>query len=169
MFIISLDGRPVFFRQLRGLHGKRFNIFKFRTMLNENTTTEIKQAHLENHRITRTGNFLRNSFLDELPQLINVLLGDMSLVGPRPHEAGQDEQFKRLVDNYSQRQRLKPGLTGLAQLRGLVGPITLNEYLILRVSSDLELVDKFSLSFYAKILAITSFHVLTKFLPKLPR
>ena len=120
---IKLDSRgPVFFIQRRvGRWGRTFSCFKFRTMVvNEYANTE--QARENDSRITRVGNFLRKSNLDEFPQFINVLLGHMSIVGPRPHMHADCDRFSKVISNYKFRNVIRPGITGLAQIKGYRGP-----------------------------------------------
>jgi lipopolysaccharide/colanic/teichoic acid biosynthesis glycosyltransferase len=113
---------PSLFRQQRlGLNGKPFRIFKFRTMHVLEDGENVRQAEPNDERVTRVGRFLRSSSFDELPQLINVLKGEMSLVGPRPHAIAHDKQFGALIPNYALRQRIKPGITGWAQVNGFRG------------------------------------------------
>ena len=121
--LIKLDSNgPVFYRQSRyGTSGKEFLIWKFRTMSVMENTAEFRQATPSDPRITRIGHILRRTSLDELPQLINVLNGSMSLVGPRPHPNVLNEDFRIKIDNYMQRHRVKPGMTGLAQINGCRG------------------------------------------------
>lgn len=121
---IKLDSPgPIFFRQCRiGLGGAPFRVLKFRTMRVLEDGDCIPQTYRNDPRVTRIGALLRSSSLDEAPQLLNVIAGDMSLVGPRPHARAHDEEFERLVPNYSQRRNVKPGLTGWAQIHGLRGP-----------------------------------------------
>ena len=121
--LIRLDSRgPVFFIQKRvGFLGRSFPCLKFRTMY-VNTEANIKQATDNDPRITRMGRFLRNSNLDELPQFLNVLAGHMSIVGPRPHMYKDCASFSRVVDDYKFRNLMKPGITGLAQVKGYRGP-----------------------------------------------
>jgi putative colanic acid biosysnthesis UDP-glucose lipid carrier transferase len=120
---IKLDSRgPVFFIQRRvGRWGRSFSCFKFRTMVvNEYANTE--QARENDSRITRVGRFLRKSNLDEFPQFINVLLGHMSIVGPRPHMHADCDRFSKVISNYKFRNVIRPGITGLAQIKGYRGP-----------------------------------------------
>ena len=139
------DGGPVFFRQQRnGLNLKKFNIYKFRSMRAE-CSTEFVQVRAGDDRITRVGRLLRLTSLDELPQLINILLGDMSLVGPRPHAVDHDKLFAALVPGYMDRYRVLPGLTGLAQVRGLRGPTPNQQVMSERIFADLEYVQRNSL------------------------
>ena len=113
---------PVLFRQRRaGVGGKLFGIYKFRSMHVLEDGTNVVQATKGDARITRVGRFLRASSMDELPQLFNVLSGEMSLVGPRPHALAHDEFYSARIANYHLRHRVKPGITGWAQVHGLRG------------------------------------------------
>lgn len=148
-------GSPVLFKQERhGLDGKRFKIYKFRTMqLHSSKATQ--QAAYGDERITPLGHFLRRTSLDELPQLYNVLQGRMSLVGPRPHAMDHNDHYKDHIDIYMQRHRVKPGMTGWAQVNGLRG-ITDNVKLMeKRVEYDLYYIERWSLGFDLKILMMT--------------
>ena len=122
--IIKLDSPgPVFFIQKRiGFLGKTFRCIKFRTMV-VNHLSDHQQALSNDPRITRLGKFLRITSLDELPQFFNVLLGDMTIVGPRPHMHTDNENFNRIVSNYQLRYYAKPGITGMAQVKGYRGPV----------------------------------------------
>ncbi len=121
--LIKLSSRgPVFFVQKRvGFLGRSFNCIKFRTMV-MNDEANSKQAMENDPRITRIGRFLRKSNIDEFPQFFNVLIGDMSIVGPRPHMYQDCNEFSAVVDNYKFRNLSKPGITGLAQIKGFRGP-----------------------------------------------
>jgi undecaprenyl-phosphate galactose phosphotransferase/putative colanic acid biosynthesis UDP-glucose lipid carrier transferase len=120
--ILVDSGRPVVFRQRRiGFNGRPFEIVKFRTMHVLEDGCVIRQVKRNDARVTRIGRFLRSTSIDELPQLINVLRGEMSLVGPRPHAIAHDNEFTTRIDNYAFRHRVKPGITGLAQVQGLRG------------------------------------------------
>jgi putative colanic acid biosynthesis UDP-glucose lipid carrier transferase len=114
---------PVFFRQKRyGVGGKVFMIFKFRTMHVQESAGAFVQAQANDARVTRLGSFLRKTSIDELPQLLNVLVGQMSLVGPRPHAVAMDDFYARIIPAYAERLLVRPGLTGLAQISGHRGP-----------------------------------------------
>jgi putative colanic acid biosynthesis UDP-glucose lipid carrier transferase len=148
-------GSPVLFKQYRhGIDGKRFRIYKFRTM-SLHQADETWQARFGDPRITPFGAFLRRTSLDELPQLYNVLQGRMSLVGPRPHAMDHNEYYKEEIEAYMQRHRVKPGMTGWAQVHGYRGNTdTLND-MKKRVEYDLYYIDHWSLGLDLKILAMT--------------
>lgn len=143
--LVRLDSPgPSFFRQERGgFNGRPFRIWKFRTMsVMENRG--IVQARPGDARITALGAFLRRSSWDELPQLFNVIAGDMSMIGPRPHALEHDVQFERVDHRYPQRQRARPGLTGLAQVSGCRGPTETEEKVRARTGHDVEYVRNWS-------------------------
>jgi putative colanic acid biosysnthesis UDP-glucose lipid carrier transferase len=143
--IVRLDSPgPAIFKQDRGgFGGKRFRIWKFRTMtVMENCG--VVQARAGDARLTRIGGFLRRSSLDELPQLINVLLGDMSIVGPRPHAVEHDSKFEKVDPRYPLRFSARPGVTGLAQVSGCRGPTETEEKIIMRSGYDVEYVQAWS-------------------------
>jgi putative colanic acid biosynthesis UDP-glucose lipid carrier transferase len=156
--MVGLTGRPIVFRQKRnGQKGKTFTIYKFRTMkVMENGDSLFKQASVKDNRITTVGNFLRHYSLDELPQLFNVLKGEMSIVGTRPHPLALDREFEDQVPNYMERYTLRPGLTGLAQVREFRGPTDTLEKMVNRVNSDLEYIEKRSAKLYFKIIRETA-------------
>jgi putative colanic acid biosynthesis UDP-glucose lipid carrier transferase len=147
MLAIKLDSPgPLLFRQTRcGFNGRPFQIMKFRTMTVTENGALIEQARAADPRITRVGKWLRRTSVDELPQLLNVLAGSMSLVGPRPHAVAHDVAFDRVVRNYAFRQRVKPGLTGWAQIHGLRGPTPDPESVRRRVEHDLWYIDHWSI------------------------
>lgn len=122
--LIKLDSRgPVFFVQKRvGAHGKKFNCLKLRSMV-VNQLAHIKQAEKDDWRITPFGKFMRTTFLDELPQFVNVLWGEMSIVGPRPHMVKDCDDFIKMVPIYEQRSMVRPGITGMAQVKGCKGVV----------------------------------------------
>jgi Undecaprenyl-phosphate glucose phosphotransferase len=129
---------PVLFRQRRGgFNGRAFHILKFRTMRVMEDGPTIIQATSNDHRLTRIGPLLRRSSVDELPQLINVLRGDMSLVGPRPHALAHDVQYSRLISNYPYRHHVRPGITGWAQVNGFRGETPTVDKMKQRVELDL--------------------------------
>ncbi|MBS3667240.1 undecaprenyl-phosphate glucose phosphotransferase [Halomonas boliviensis] len=148
-------GSPVLFKQERhGLDGKRFRIYKFRTMLLHDGS-QTKQASHCDERVTPLGRFLRRTSLDELPQLYNVLQGRMSLVGPRPHAMDHNDHYKDHIDIYMQRHRVKPGMTGWAQVNGLRGITDDVKLMEKRVEYDLYYIERWSLGFDLKILTMT--------------
>jgi len=153
---------PVFFRQKRyGLDGHEILVWKFRSMrVCENGPT-FQQARRNDPRVTRLGAFLRRTSLDELPQLFNVLEGTMSLVGPRPHASAQNEQYRRLIPGYMLRHKVKPGMTGLAQVLGLRGETDSLDKMAKRIQCDLQYIREWSLWMDLKILYRTIFVVLS--------
>jgi putative colanic acid biosysnthesis UDP-glucose lipid carrier transferase len=135
---------PGFFRQRRGgFQGRPFYICKFRTMRTCESRT-IAQVKQDDDRTTRLGKFLRRNSIDELPQLINVLLGDMSIVGPRPHALAHDRQFSTIDRRYAGRHHARPGITGLAQVSGSRGPTDTREKIMQRMEHDLRYVANWS-------------------------
>lgn len=162
MALISLaikleSGGPVIFRQRRtGHRGRVFTILKFRTMTVAEDCADVRQATKGDSRVTAVGAVLRKLSLDELPQIFNVLSGDMSLVGPRPHALAHDEQYGAQIAAYRARFRAKPGLTGLAQINGLRGEIREPAAMYERVAADNEYIDSWSLALDVAILARTA-------------
>jgi Undecaprenyl-phosphate glucose phosphotransferase len=150
---------PVLFAQKRyGFNNNEFTVFKFRTMANDaEQDPEVHQARRNDPRVTPIGRFLRRTSLDELPQLFNVLRGDMSLVGPRPHAVAHNERFAGLIDDYLSRHRVKPGITGWAQVNGLRGEVDSPSKIQQRVHYDLYYIDNWSLLLDLKILVLTLF------------
>lgn len=159
---IKLDSRgPVFFIQARGgYRHKVINVIKFRSMTVLENGPEIEQARRGDTRITRLGSFLRRTSLDELPQLFNVLRGDLSLVGPRPHALAHDEQYSRIVEQYASRHKIKPGITGWAQINGLRSATTDPSLMRERIKLDLFYIDNWSAWLDLKILVRTAALVL---------
>jgi putative colanic acid biosysnthesis UDP-glucose lipid carrier transferase len=155
------SGSPVFFRQRRGgLYGQPFLIVKFRTMRVLEDGASLSQATKGDARVTRLGGFLRRTSLDELPQLWNVLCGDMSLVGPRPHALAHDLKYSVLIPVYPLRQRMKPGITGLAQVSGFRGETATVEAMAGRVDTDIRYINNWTLWLDLKILVRTACVVL---------
>ncbi len=154
---IKLDSPgPVLFRQRRtGLSGQVFWIYKLRTMRVQEDGAEIKHAAKNDDRVTRVGALLRKTSVDELPQLINVLKGDMSMIGPRPHALSHDESYGRAINEYVQRFRARPGLTGLAQVEGFRGEIHVQGDMINRVAADNRYIDSWSFGLDVWILGRT--------------
>lgn len=152
---------PVLFRQSRGgLNGQAFTIFKFRSMRCQENGSKVVQAQRDDDRITTVGRIIRKTSIDELPQLLNVLKGDMSIVGPRPHAVAHDEHYGALIPNYHLRFRTRPGLTGLAQIKGLRGGTSEVEAMAARVDADNEYIERWTLSGDVKILLMTVPHLL---------
>jgi putative colanic acid biosynthesis UDP-glucose lipid carrier transferase len=150
---------PIIFRQKRyGFNNGTIEVFKFRTMRMNPAESEegtTLQAQRDDPRLTRLGRWLRRSSLDELPQLFNVLRGEMSLVGPRPHMVKHNEQYAALIDTYLARHRVKPGITGWAQVNGWRGETDTLEKMERRVGHDLYYIENWSLAFDLRILART--------------
>jgi putative colanic acid biosynthesis UDP-glucose lipid carrier transferase len=157
----STSSGPVLFTQLRlGFNQQPVNVFKFRSMYLDRCDVQgadhVKHATRDDPRVTPVGRFLRRTSLDELPQLLNVLRGDMSLVGPRPHAVAHDEYYATLIDGYLGRHRAKPGITGWAQINGCRGEIHSLEDMRRRVEFDLFYIDNWSLWLDLKILLRTA-------------
>jgi lipopolysaccharide/colanic/teichoic acid biosynthesis glycosyltransferase len=148
---------PAIFSQIRwGKNCKKIRVYKFRSMYSDlGDDSGVAQTRVGDHRVTPLGAILRKTNFDELPQLINVLKGDMSLVGPRPHAVGMKAAgvlYEELVPDYHQRHRVRPGLTGLAQMRGLRGPTVLASKSRARVAFDHHYIDNYSLLLDIKIM-----------------
>lgn len=154
--LILLDSKgPVLFVQRRvGKAGKSFPCFKFRTMI-VNQVANIKRADLHDSRVTRIGKFLRNYNIDELPQFLNVLLGHMSIVGPRPHMYSDCHEFSRFIKGYKFRTFVLPGITGLAQANGFHGAVTDTEVFEKRFQCDAHYIRNLSFELDFKILHAT--------------
>ncbi|BDH46335.1 undecaprenyl-phosphate glucose phosphotransferase [Salmonella enterica subsp. enterica serovar Choleraesuis] len=149
---------PIIFKQSRyGLNGKEIKIWKFRTMNVMENSSIVTQATRNDPRVTRFGAFLRRTSLDELPQFFNVLQGTMSIVGPRPHAVAHNEEYRKLVENYMIRHKVKPGITGLAQINGYRGETDTLEKMEKRVLYDLEYIQSWSLFLDIKIVFLTFF------------
>jgi putative colanic acid biosynthesis UDP-glucose lipid carrier transferase len=154
---IKLTSRgPVFFRQRRyGLDGREILVWKFRSMTCCDNGAEVRQATRDDNRITPVGKILRRTSLDELPQLFNVIDGSMSLVGPRPHATAHNEQYRSLIEGYMLRHKVKPGITGLAQVMGYRGETQTIEKMAGRVRYDHQYIRDWSLWMDVKILLRT--------------
>lgn len=161
---IKLESRgPVFFRQKRtGLGRRSYYILKFRSMVVNNQADRL-EVQPGDRRITRVGRFIRKYHIDELPQLLNVVWGDMSLVGPRPHMLRHTVLYSRLVEHYHDRHRVKPGIAGLAQMRGHHGSISGWQELYDRCASDFEYIEKWSLFGDLSIFFRTIFRIIFEF------
>ncbi len=160
--MIRLDSKgPVFFRQWRGgYNGRRFRIFKFRTMRVQEDGAAVRQARKCDPRVTRVGRVLRLTSIDELPQLINVLIGTMSLVGPRPHATAHDATYAGLIEPYRARHNMKPGITGWAQVNGCRGETTEVRQMQRRIEHDLSYIQQWSLLLDLQIILMTAREVL---------
>lgn len=155
IFIKLTSPGPIFFVQKRtGKDGKDFNCYKFRSMV-VNQDADKLQATANDPRKTPLGNFIRNTSIDEIPQLINVFLGNMSLVGPRPHMVKHTEMYSKLIDNYMDRHAVKPGITGWAQVTGLRGETKELSQMENRVKADIWYIQNWSFLLDIKILIKT--------------
>jgi Undecaprenyl-phosphate glucose phosphotransferase len=158
LMILIDTGRPIFFRQRRyGFNQHEFRIIKFRTMTTLDDGEVVQQARRNDPRVTRLGRFLRKWNIDELPQLINVLKGDMSLVGPRPHALSHNREYERKIALYARRHNVLPGITGWAQVNGFRGETDTDEKMQRRVECDLHYIDNWSLMLDLRIMAMTLF------------
>jgi len=157
---LDSDG-PVIFQQRRnGLNGKEFVVYKFRTMTVLEDGPDIIQAGRGDRRVTRIGKYLRRSSMDELPQLLNVLKGEMSLIGPRPHAVAHNVKFRALIPGYEYRFSVKPGVTGWAQVNGLRGETATVHEMAKRVRADLWYIENWTFGLDIVILIRTCFEVL---------
>jgi putative colanic acid biosynthesis UDP-glucose lipid carrier transferase len=154
--IIKLQSKgPVLFKQTRnGRENKTFTCFKFRSMYAQNFDPKV-QAHKNDSRITPIGRFLRKSNIDELPQFFNVLKGEMSVIGPRPHMVEHNEMYDAIIDKYLVRNFIKPGISGWAQVNGLRGETNDIELMRQRVQFDIEYIDNWSLMFDVRVIFLT--------------
>jgi putative colanic acid biosynthesis UDP-glucose lipid carrier transferase len=157
--IIKLESNgPIFFKQGRpGIDEKEFFCYKFRSM-RINGTTE-KEASRNDPRVTKIGKFLRKTSIDELPQFFNVLLGDMSVVGPRPHLWSQNKAYANKIKKYMVRHYVKPGITGLAQVKGYRGEIETDEDMINRIKYDVFYIENWSFAMDLKIIFQTVINI----------
>jgi len=161
--LIKLDstGPALFYQQRRGRNGESIDVYKFRTMYQDHSTpvptkSSFIQTQKNDPRVTRIGAFLRKTSLDELPQLLNVVQGSMSMVGPRPHPAPLDDKFKHVIPALNSRYTIKPGLTGWAQVNGFRGETTRLEDMVARVEHDRHYIKNWTLWLDIKIIAITA-------------
>jgi putative colanic acid biosynthesis UDP-glucose lipid carrier transferase len=153
---ITMPGGPILFKQKRyGLDGREIRIYKFRTMSVTEDGEHIVQAKRDDPRITRLGAFLRKTSLDELPQFINVLQGRMSVVGPRPHAVAHNEEYRKLIKGYMVRHKVKPGITGWAQVNGFRGETDTIEKMESRIKYDLDYLRHWSLGLDSMIIMRT--------------
>lgn len=158
--LIYLESKgPIIFSQMRtGKNNKSFRCYKFRSM-RVNNESDVKQATKNDLRITRVGKFIRKTSLDEFPQFLNVLRGEMSIVGPRPHMVRHTEDYSKIVDQFMIRQFLKPGITGWAQVNGYRGEISDSEQLKMRVHSDLWYLENWTIWLDLRIILLTVYKV----------
>lgn len=149
---------PVIFKQFRyGLDGQKIKVYKFRSMTVQDNGPEVKQATKNDVRITKFGAFIRRTSLDELPQFINVLQGRMSIVGPRPHAVAHNEEYRQLIEGYMLRHKVKPGITGWAQINGFRGETETINKMVKRIEYDLDYIHRWSVWLDIKIIAATVF------------
>jgi putative colanic acid biosysnthesis UDP-glucose lipid carrier transferase len=160
LFIKLESAGPIIFKQRRtGFNGQEFTIYKFRSMSVLEDGRQLTQARRNDPRITRVGRILRQSSIDELPQLLNVLKGEMSLVGPRPHAIAHDDQYRASISSYAFRHHVKPGITGWAQINGMRGETPLVQDMEKRIALDLWYIDNWSLTLDFKIMWRSCFEV----------
>jgi exopolysaccharide biosynthesis polyprenyl glycosylphosphotransferase len=159
--LIKLESKgPIIFNQIRsGLQNSEFYCYKFRTM-RKNNQNEAQQVTVKDTRVTKIGAFLRKTSLDELPQFFNVLQGDMSIIGPRPHMVEHTQKFKETTNNYMIRHYAKPGITGLAQISGYRGEIIKRKDINNRVKYDVEYIQNWSFGLDLKICALTCYQLI---------
>lgn len=150
----TMPGKLFFVQKRTGLNGKTFKCYKFRTM-RQNAQSDVLQAAKGDERVTRWGYIMRKTSLDETPQFINVLLGDMSIVGPRPHMLKHTDEFTEMVDGYMLRHQVKPGVTGWSQVNGYRGEIRKVEDIQNRVKFDLWYIDNWSFALDMRIIIKT--------------
>ena len=158
--LIKIDSKgPIFFKQKRnGFNFQEFYCYKFRSM-KINKQANILQATKNDFRVTKLGRVLRKFSLDELPQFFNVLIGDMSVVGPRPHMIKENEKYKTSIDKFMVRHYVRPGITGLAQTKGFRGEIETDEDIINRIKQDIFYIENWSFILDIKIILVTIFNI----------
>jgi putative colanic acid biosynthesis UDP-glucose lipid carrier transferase len=152
---LTMPGSIIFKQRRYGLDGREITVYKFRSMLSSDDSNNVVQAKRDDSRIPPFGRFIRRYSLDELPQLVNVVQGRMSLVGPRPHAVAHNEEYRRLIKGYMIRHKVAPGITGLAQIRGHRGETRTVEQMRARVESDLEYLRRWSLGLDLRIIGLT--------------
>ena len=159
--LVKIESKgPLFFKQTRdGLNGDTFDCYKYRSMYLNNLSDEIQVTKHDN-RVTKIGNYLRKTSIDELPQFFNVLIGDMSVVGPRPHMLSQTKKYSKIVDKFMVRHFIKPGITGLAQVKGFRGEVEKNEDMENRVKLDIFYIENWSFFLDIKIIGQTIINIL---------
>ena len=161
-FLIKIESKgPIFFKQTRnGIKYKEFTCLKFRSMF-ENKTADTQQATKNDVRVTRIGRFLRKTSIDELPQFFNVLMGDMSVVGPRPHMIKENQKYAKSIKKFMVRHFVKPGITGMAQVKGYRGEIETETDIINRVKYDIYYLENWTILLDLNIILLTSVNFLT--------
>jgi putative colanic acid biosynthesis UDP-glucose lipid carrier transferase len=159
--LVKISSRgPVLFRQRRyGLDGQEITVYKFRTMTVMEDGAQVRQASVDDVRITPIGRILRRYSLDELPQFLNVLQGRMSVVGPRPHAVAHNEQYRRLIKGYMVRHKVLPGITGLAQINGARGETASLQDMEQRIKHDLDYLRHWSPMLDIKIVLLTALKI----------
>ena len=159
--LIKLESKgPVFFKQSRnGFNYQEFDCYKFRSMT-PNKNAHLTQAKKGDQRITKMGAFIRKTSIDELPQFFNVLFGDMSVVGPRPHMVSHTNLYAQRIDKFMVRHFVKPGITGLAQVSGFRGEVETDDDIISRVKYDIFYIENWSLLLDLKIISQTLMNAL---------
>jgi len=151
---------PILFKQLRyGINGETIDVWKFRTMTVCEDGASVNQAKENDPRVTKLGRFLRRTSMDELPQFINVLQGQMSIVGPRPHAVAHNEEYRSLLQGYMLRHKVKPGITGWAQINGLRGETDTIDKMQRRLQFDLHYIRSWSPYLDLKVILLTMFKV----------
>lgn len=159
---LTSPGPALFLQERRGFNGRNFRIYKFRSMRVMESGHAMRQAQKDDPRVTKVGAFIRRTSIDELPQLINVLKGDMSLVGPRPHAISHDDELSGKFELYAQRQRIKPGITGWAQVNGFRGDTSTQDKIEARTLHDLYYAENWSLLLDIWIVFLTIFSSRTR-------
>jgi len=159
MVRLGSPGPAIFRQRRRGFNGREFVIYKFRTMTVMEDSSTIIQAQKSDQRVTALGRVLRRTSIDELPQLFNVLIGNMSLVGPRPHALAHDSDYGQVISSYAFRHHVKPGITGWAQVNGFRGETSRLEQMSKRIELDLWYINNWSLTLDLQIMLRTSFEI----------